>query len=217
MNRDTVRQTRAASLSRYSFLRLGSAALLALALLASGNAVRAQVAPNDAEAYITKLSETALSTLTQGSAEEREQKVQDLLRNNLALNEMAQFVLGSAWRKASETDRKEYTDLFSDFVVITYAKRLGGYSGQRFEIGGSTPIGKRDQLVSTRIEQEGAPPIAAGWRVRDSGGQLKIIDVVVEGVSMLRTERDQFASVLRSGGFEGVMTALKRRVDRLAG
>ncbi len=216
MHRNPVRQTLAAILSGPKTLGF-ALALAALAIVGAATTAQAQVAPKDAEAYLTSLSEAALDAFTESSTEAREEKVQDLLRNNLALNEMAQFVLGAAWRKASAEEQKAYTELFSDFVVITYAKRLGGYSGQTFEIGGSTPVGKRDQLVSTRIEQEGAPPIVAGWRVRDSGGQLKIIDVVVEGVSMLRTERDQFASVLRSGGFDGVMTALKRRVDRLAG
>ena len=215
---ESVRRTAAVSLPKCSLLHFAAAALIGLMLLAGGTSAQAQVAPDAAERYVTDLSAAAVAALTQTSTEQREAEVQSLLRENLAINQMAQFVLGSAWRKASEDERQAYLELFSQFVVITNAKRLGGYSGQTFEIGDSTPVGKQDQLVTSKILQDGNPEIQVGWRVRDTGGgALKIIDVVVEGVSMLRTEREQFTSVLRNSGLEGVMTALKKRVDRLAG
>lgn len=147
----------------------------------------------------------------------REAGVQKLLRENLDLKAMGKFALGSKWRSASPDDRSEYQTLFSEYVVRSYARRLGGYTGQTFTVEGSSGAGKYDTLVSTVIETPDQPEIKAGWRVRTlSDGSLKIIDLVVEGVSMLQTERAQFDSVLQSDGLPGLLASLQDRLNRIA-
>ena len=173
----------------------------------------------EAKAFLQSLGDKAITVLADEGRDitEREKEVRDMLRQNLELMAMSRFVLGSEWRKASKDEQADYVETFSEFVVRTYSRRLSAYGGQTFEITGTSAAGKRDAIVFTRIDQEGAPPIQAGWRVKTvQSGDLKIVDVVVEGVSMLQTQRSEFESVVRRSGLDGLMEALRNKLEKLS-
>lgn len=170
----------------------------------------------EASAFLQTLGDEAIAVLADADQplEQRQEAVQTLLRENLELETMGRFVLGPEWRKASDEQRVEYLNLFSEFVVTTYSKRLGEYGGQQFVVTGTSQAGKSDALVVTNItSDDGSPPVKAGWRVKTaSDGKLKIVDVVVEGVSMLQTQRSEFDSVIRRNGLEGLIDLLKEKL-----
>jgi phospholipid transport system substrate-binding protein len=90
-------------------------------------------------------------------------------------------------------------------------------AGQQFSVHGSTPVDGpgSDVLVHSQIVQneQGAPPVAVDWRVRSENGQNKIIDVMVEGVSMSLTQRNDFDGVVAQGGIDGLIKDLQARVS----
>lgn len=173
----------------------------------------------EAAAFLQDLGDAAITVLAgaENSGARQEKAVEDMLRQNLDLETMGRFVLGPEWRKASAEQRTAYVDLFSEFVVRTYAQRLGGYGGQQFEVDGTSQAGKNDALVVTSItSNDGSPPVKAGWRVKTAkDGSLKIVDVIVEGVSMLQTQRSEFDSVVRRSGLDGLMALLEERLAKL--
>ena len=172
----------------------------------------------EASKFIDGLSTTAFRVLkSKGlSLEQKEAKVRSLVSESFDLKTIGKFVLGSSWRKASKAQRKEYLALFRQFIIATYSRRFGGYSGQRFEIVGAKPIGKSDVLVSTKIARPSGPPILAGWRVRNSKGRYKILDVVVSGVSMVVTQRSEFRAVVRRQGVGGLIETLRLQVTKFS-
>ncbi len=174
---------------------------------------------DEAAAFLKVLGDKAIAVLADENREtgDREAEVADLLRTNLELEAMGRFVLGQQWRKATPEQRTDYVGLFSEFVVRTYSRRLGGYGGQSFEITGTSQAGKRDALVITEIRtDDGSPPVKAGWRVKTTkNGALKIVDVIVEGASMLQAQREEFKSVLRKSGLDGLMARLQEMIDQL--
>ena len=164
------------------------------------------------------LGQQAIAVLSRPaiSLEEREAAFRALLRKGFNLDFIGRFVLGAAWRRATPEQRADYLELFGEFIVKTYAKRLGGYSGEAFVVLKSTVTGKkRDVIVKTRIDRPSGPPLKATWRVRSFGDQDKIIDVSVEGVSMAVTQRQEFASVTRRSGLEGLLQILRARTGHL--
>ena len=168
---------------------------------------------------IQTLGDKAFSTLQRPgmTLEERESAFAEILREGFDLDLIARFVLGKYWRQASDEQRDDYLRAFSDFVITTYARRLGGFTGQSFEIIGTKQAGqKKDVLVSTRIDRPSGPPIQAAWRVRESDGQVRIIDVVVEGVSMAVTQRQEFAAVAKRSGIDGLVQVLRAQTQRMA-
>ena len=206
-------------MNRRSFASTVVAFFTIAAMQTATAAERVQTDPDKAVAYIELLGEQAVEVLRDADTpvETREAGVQKLLQENLDLKSMGQFALGATWRTASPEDRTAYLDLFSEYVVRSYARRLGGYSNQTFSVLGSGPAGKYDTLVSTAIVTADQPDIKAGWRVKTlPDGSLKIIDLVVEGVSMLQTERAQFESVMQKDGLPGLIASLQDRLERIA-
>lgn len=170
---------------------------------------------DEASDFIEGLGKKALSSLTAPdlAKAEREKRVRSLLRSYFDVNTIARFTLGPNWRNATEAEKSEYAKLFENMIVGTYAQRFSEYSGQELKVGKSTKASERDTVVSSQIVQKDGPPVAVDWRVRKSGEGLKIIDVIVEGVSMSVTQRSDFAAVIQSGGgkVQALLDSLRQR------
>lgn len=199
--------------------RILHAVVLILTLsLAQGATAESQARPSDPGAFIEQLASQAIRVLSSpnGSLREREDKFRDLLRDDFAMDQIGQFVAGSYWRRMSPAQRDTYLKLFSEWVLKTYSVRLGGYSGEQFEVIKSTPAGERDVIVHTRIKKSGNNGFNANWRVRKSGDRFKIIDIYVEGVSMVITQRSEFDSIFRRHGVDGLIAMLREKVTKLS-
>ena len=183
-----------------------------------GSSAAAETSPGKAKAFIGGLSGQALKVLRADGVPlgDKEKQVRSLLAENIDLDQIGRFVLGRALRKASAEHRDQFQALFREFVLLTYSRRLGDYSGQTFEVVGARPVGKRDVLVSTHISRSGGPPIETGWRVRNGPNGHKILDVVISGVSMAVTQRSEFRSVLSKRGMEGLIELLRAQVSKIA-
>jgi phospholipid transport system substrate-binding protein len=186
-------------------------------ILALTMAVPAGAAPTQQpDEFIRSLSSEAIGSLTGHAANEtdREQKFRTLFTNNFDVPQIAQFVLGLYWPRATQEQRAEYVRLFEDFVVKSYAKKFGDYSGDGFKTGAVTKVASGDSVVSSQIRtNENKPPVRVDWRVRANDSQYKIVDVMVEGISMSVTHRDEFAAVIRNSGgtVAGLIDALRKK------
>ena len=172
--------------------------------------------PAEAQQFIQTLGDDAVTILSDKSIplSQREAKIRELLRRNFDLETIGRFVLSKYWRTASADQQSEYMGLFSEYVLKTYARRLGAYGNEQFSITSSKPLGSRDAIVLTQITQQAAgQPITAGWRVRDTQSSYKIIDVMVEGVSMAAAQRSEFESIVQKQGMTGLIEILRAKVS----
>jgi len=130
---------------------------------------------------------------------------------------IARFVLGRYWRSASEQEQQEYLKLFEDYVVFVYGTRLSNFNGETFKMLGSR-TDESGTIVSTDIiSPSGEAPIKVDWQLIADHGSFKINDVIIEGISMLVTQRSEFASVIqRHGGQVGGLLELMRERARIA-
>ncbi len=187
------------------------AALMFSALVAFSQPAQA----DDATAFVEGLGQKALSSLTAPELDtaEREKRVRGLLRSYFDVNTIARFTLGTNWRNATEAEKSEYIKLFENMIVTTYAQRFSEYSGQEMKVGKAVKQSDRDTVVMSQILQKDGPTISVDWRVRNTNGSMKIIDVIVEGVSMSVTQRSDFAAVIQSGGgkVEALLDTLRKR------
>ena len=190
--------------------------VLALAFSAA-TALTAMAAPAQApDDFIRSLSHTAIDSLSSDnlSEVEREQRFRVLLTENFDVPSIARFVLGLYWPRATEEQRKQYLVLFEDFIVKSYAKRFADFSGENFKTVNVTKVTNTDAVVASQIKSnEAAPPARIDWRVRTEDKQYRIVDVMVEGISMSVTHRDEFAAVIRNNGgtVAGLIDALKKK------
>lgn len=200
---------------RKAFFGFAAAVLLVL----SGGPESAASEPRTASEFIGGLAERALATMQRSDTtpELRTGTFRTIFQEGFDIPFIGRFVLGRYWRVATEEQRAEYLAAFSEYIVQTYSQRLGVYAGERFEVRGERPVGDGDILVETRIVRPTAQAVPADWRVRrGEDGRFRVIDVLVEGVSMAVTQRSEFASVAQRNGVDGLIEMLQARVGRLA-
>ena len=169
----------------------------------------------EARSFVRAAADKMFATYS-GSAtdEQRATAFREILTGTFELKTLARFTLGRYWRIASSDQRKEYRRLFEEFLVLAYANRFRDLSGVELRVTSVRAINKRDQLVLSEVDPGGGrPPIRIGWRVRDTGNGLRIVDVIVDGISMSVTQRDQFAAAIRSAGgkVDGLLAMLREK------
>jgi len=123
-----------------------------------------------------------------------------LLQDSFDMKTIGRFSLGRYWRTATPEQRKQYQSLFETMVINVYSQRFSEYKGQKFEARSFRAEGENDTLVTSFIVPAEGPEIQVDWRVRYKNGTYKIVDIMVEGVSMSVTQRSDFSSVIQRGG-----------------
>ena len=164
--------------------------------------------------FVKTLADDAITNLT-GNAltdTQRQEKLRSILRSYFDVSSIGKWVLGRHWRKANAAERTEYLGLFEDLIVNTYALRFKSYSNEKIKLTGTASRGQT-AVVKSVIQREGQQPVRVDWRVTYPDGQYKIFDVVIEGVSMIQTQRSEFSSVIRrnGGNVSGLIATLKNR------
>ena len=168
-----------------------------------------------AESFVRAAADSMFASYSDSATDEQRTKAfRTILTGNFELKTLARFTLGRYWRIASSDQRREYRRLFEDFLVLAYANRFRDLSGVELSVTSVRAINKRDQLVLSEVDPGGGrPPIRIGWRVRDTRNGLRIVDVIVDGISMSVTQRDQFAAAIRSAGgkVDGLLAMLREK------
>lgn len=153
--------------------------------------------------FVKDTAEKGLTFLSKPNSSDEEKKAEfkKLLNSSFDMESIGRFTLGRYWNVATPAQQKEYQALFRRMVVNVYAQRFGDYKGQKFEVRSARPVGNSDVLVSSFIvPTDGSDDIQVDWRVRNRDGAIKIVDVLVAGVSMSVTQRSDFSSVIQRGG-----------------
>jgi phospholipid transport system substrate-binding protein len=168
--------------------------------------------------FIQDLGDKALAILSDKSitAEQRNEKFRHMMHDSFDLATIGRFVIGRNWHAATPEQQKEYMKLFEQLVVKTYSDRFALYTGEGFRARAVTPEGDRDFIVNSDITHpDGSPPTAVDWRLRQKESKLGIIDVVVEGVSMSVTQRQEYSSVIeRNGGnIDGLLDVMRQHLQ----
>lgn len=168
----------------------------------------------EAELFVRSLAEQAIMVLRDDKKplETREARLRALLSAGFAMDTIGRYVVGAHWEKMSAEQQSEYQTLFSEWTLRSYSTRLGGYKDQEFEVLNAVDSGKKDIFVRTRINQpNGGKPVNCAWRIRKVNDQYKIVDIDVEGISMLITQKREFESLLNRQGVNGLIEMLKMR------
>ncbi len=199
-------------------LLLASALLATSPLLASAQSTPAAAAPQgQAGRTVIDASSRIMGTLQQRKAEFSKNPA--VLRDyiNSELNRTfdrdyaARLVLGAHSRGASDADIKLFADAMADNLMQRYGSALLNIQGKpSFRLKGETPLpGNRGVRVATELVRAGDQPTPVEYLMRNVGGQWKIFDVNIEGISYVQTFRNQFDAPLRQKGIKQVATELR--------
>ena len=156
-------------------------------------------------------SELVATSLKELTITQQEAELKKLFQKYVDVPIIARAVLGKSWRDASSDQRKRFIYAFKTYVSNKYGKQFSEFKGTRLEIVKSRDTQtKAGVLVSTEVVVPGHTPLKVVWQVSDGSGSLKLIDMRVEGISMLSTERQEFRSKLKkfNGSIDDLIQAI---------
>ena len=168
--------------------------------------------------FIEKLGQQVITVL-QTSGGQREASIarfETLFADSFDVPFIARAALGRHARKLSGSEAQDYEAAFSDYVVSLYAAKFAEYAGQNFVVTAEKPVAEKTSLVSAQLRGDAGAATDLGFIVhRSIDGELKIIDVTVEGVSLLVAKRSEFASVISRQGLPALTTLLREKTTQL--
>lgn len=188
----------------------------------AGRAAWAEITGVDAEAVVNALAAQVWDTFARTDLSDQDRidtlAAQLVAKTDVAL--LSRLVLGRHWHELDDEQRIRYQALFGDVVMHTFAGRLNqfgrgaqGSIDEHFTLVGSAPAGKQDFLVRSTVQPESGDSLSVDWRLREGDGGPVIIDVIIEGVSLLVSQRSEFAAVIERSNIQGLLAELQARAD----
>ena len=162
--------------------------------------VSAMAAGNPAIDFVDNVADDIITNVltSDATSEQKLARFREAFTKAVDLKSVGQFVLGVYWRKASDEDKQEFLDAFTDFTTKAWADRFNMYSGQSILFSGVRNAERNQFYVDSKIEDK--EPVEVVWRLRQKGDSYKIIDIIVEGVSMAMSYRNEYSAVLQQNG-----------------
>jgi phospholipid transport system substrate-binding protein len=174
---------------------VGLAPSLSQALSQDEAAAHVQVTINEVSALVDSL----------GDSDSKARGLLDVMERRAAMPQIARFAAGLSWRSMSDDQQARFVAAFGPFLSATYADRFQDYAGDKnsaetFKMGRVIDAGRKGMLVKTEIRRAGEATVEVEWLVTDRPGRVVIADIVIEGVSMLVTEREEIGGMLEARG-----------------
>ena len=164
--------------------------------------------------FIRVLAAKVLPQLTDPEIplERRRTHFREILNRDFDLDKIGKLVLGRHWRRAKPAKRKEFRRLLEDYLSGLYARRFEDLAGLDITVDGIRDFEGWSMVYTTATRTKGAP-VMLDWRVDHKDGSYAITDLVIEGVSMVIAQREEFSAiVLESGGLDGLLIKLRLRI-----
>ena len=166
------------------------------------------------EKFVSNFADNAISILSNENFDISQKNLQftDLVMSSIDMNLISKFVLSKYWKTASDKQRDEYANAFEEYFISSYANKLDQYSGEKIVIV-SSDAAKKFIIVKSNIVRDGADTlrIELNWRLLTRNGQTKIIDLSIEGISLIIAQREEFQSYLTNndGNLDALINKLR--------
>ena len=157
---------------------------------------------SDPKIFISELVEDALKTLGDKNLaqEEKDKIIKEITKNNVDITALGLYTLGEKRKTLDSNTLEKYQNLFEKYLLKSLTSRLSDYSSQKFEIVGADKKNAKYTIVHSKISDSSSQPeIKVDWRVYTKDPLKPLIrDLIVEGLSLAKTQKEEFASILNS-------------------
>jgi len=167
---------------------------------------------SNAEAFVLKLTNEAKVIFNDKALNknDRLKKLNDLSLRYLDLDALAVYTLGDYKDKVSAQEKVNFEKLFKEYFIKNMSSKLSDFSDQELKITASKQINENNIIVQTKIfSKKDAHEINVDWRIFLKDNKLLARDLVVEGLSLARTQKEEFASIIATKGFAGLISSLE--------
>lgn len=166
--------------------------------------------------FAIKLADDAIEILENPDLSDggKQRNLETLFDKHVDIDWVSRFVLGKHWRQASDSQRNTYQKHYKDFILKNYTGRLKAYKGQEYTVKNVRNDGDDEYTVTLELLNPSEPSILLDYRIHNTSSGLQIYDIIVEGVSMITTQRSEFDSVITRKGLDFLIGALEKRAKR---
>jgi len=195
--------------------RLFVTSAMAVVVAAAGPSIAAADPVADAEAFVETQGQELLQILAMPPGSDRRDAFRMWIDEAFNLPLVAKLALGPYLQQATPEQLNAYLEAFNEYIVVTYEARFDTFRGYDMKVLRGRPAGSKDSVVQTVVVL-GSDQMSVDFRVRqEDPSDLDVIDVTVEGLSMLRTQQEEFASVIQRSGLDGLIDGLRKRASEI--
>ena len=185
------------------------------ALFAAG-AANAEVNAQKAEDFIKQVTTEGIEEIINSdvSLEEKDARFAKLFNEYLDLDFIGRFVLGRYWKTSTPKQRTAFIDVYREMNIKTWSKRFDEFKGKTFIFKGTTASNSANQIfVNTEVPMEQGAPAKVVWRVKETNGKFKVVDIIIENVSLAITARNEYTAYIKKSpdGVDGLIANLRQK------
>ena len=166
------------------------------------------------QSTVNRASQVLSDNLTK---DQKIEKLKSIALETVDIEGIGMYTLGAYRKTLNEDQKKEYKDLFHQYFLKTFSSRLAEYSNPEIQVNSKEKLNKNYTMVSSiLVATEQRPQIKIVWRIyTKNSDDPKIRDLIIEGLSLARTQKEEFSSIIQSNdeNIEALFTNLKKFIE----
>ena len=171
----------------------------------------------EADVFIQSTVNRAAETLNSNyTKEQRIEKLKEIAKETVDIKGIGFYSLGSHRKNVSKDQLTSYMNIFEEYFLKSFSSRLAEYSNPEIEVNSKKKLNENYTIVSsTLVATESRPEVKIDWRVYTKNPEnLLIRDLIIEGLSLARTQKEEFSSILNSN--DGDINALFKTLEEFS-
>lgn len=179
---------------------------------------KADINVAQADAFVRKVANEGIEEIINANVSQsvKQQRFEKLFNDALDLDFIGQFVLGRYWKTATPEQRKAFIKVYRELNIKTWSARFDEFKGKSFVFTGSTPSTSKNQIfINTTVAMDQGEPAKVVWRIKQNGSNFKIVDIIIENVSLAITARNEYTAFIKNNGgnIDALIADLQKKVN----
>jgi phospholipid transport system substrate-binding protein len=176
------------------------------------------VAANDPRTVVVTTTDAVIAILKDPSLsnDRKRERIEDVVYAHVDFDTLSRLVLARNWKRLTPEQQEEFKGEFKKHLSVTYSRNIESYRNEGVKVIGERQEVRGDRTVLTMVvrSDRGEADIAVDYRLRSNDDSWKIIDVIVEGVSLVANFRSQFQDIIAGGSPEKLIQLLREKNAR---
>lgn len=144
----------------------------------------------------------------------KREKIKDLIYKRFYFRAMAQRTLATNWRKASEEEKKKFTELFSSLLEKTYLGKIEAYTNETVEYSREKLKGTKKAVIDTFVKTTNVD-IPITYKTLKKGDEWLVYDVIIEEISLISNYRSSYKTIVRNEGISGLLARMEEKLQEM--
>ncbi len=187
--------------------------LIVCALFLQAASVYAEDKPS--VVFVKNLTDEVITNVlkSKDTQQQKTERFEKYFLKALDTQNIGKFVLGRYVRTTSKEDQQAFIKAFTDMALKSWADKFNLYTGQQLTFQGERPAEGKNQVYVDSLIQNDPNPVQVIWRLREKNGEYKIVDIIVEGVSMALSYRNEYTAYLQNHTLPELTQKLTEQAD----